>query len=252
MQPSDPDHKPTEPLGDLWQPPAEPDTVDSAQRKPTRRRPGATVLGVAAAVLALVAAGAFGAVRAGGSDSGEVLNGVAARGSTDEDTPNDGGDDGSLRDRLEKWADKRGHGPMLRHGFGGPGLGPLMGRGLHGSFVVEDPDGGYQTVLTQQGEATEVSDSSITVRSEDGYEATYRLTDDTTVLGGLDGTDSIEEGAQVAVTGVREGGRTHAVHVLDMSQMRERLERHLGDLPDSLDEAPDETPSGTATSGASV
>ena len=247
MQPTDPDDRPTQPLDDIWAAPR-PDTVDSAAppaASGTRR--GLRVVGVAGAVLALVAAGAFGALLAGGGgDDSAALTGIGA--STDEDgTDEDGTDEdkGTLRERL------RGRGPF-GHGLGGPGAfgGGFLGRGLHGSFVVEDPDGGYQTVLTQHGTATSVSDTSITVKSDDGFVATYRLTDESAVLSGPSGTEAIAEGADVAVTAVRTGGTARAVHVVDLSQVREHFEHHFDDAPGSTDDGT-RAPSGTATSGAS-
>ena len=134
---------------------------------------------------------------------------------TDEDGTDDGGD-GTLRDRL------KGRGPF-GHGLGGPGLvaGGFAGRGLHGSFVVEDADGGYQTVLTQQGTATAVSETSITVKSDDGFVATYRLTDESMVMSGPSGTDAIAKGADVAVTALETGSTARAVHVIDLSQLKD-------------------------------
>jgi hypothetical protein len=259
-----PDEQPTQRLDDLWVPgtarqPGDNgvtggpgvigDTVDSAdtQTRPTSRR-GVRGLVVVGAVVALVAAGAFGAALArGGDDPVGSVNGFAATGSTDEDGTDEEGtdeEDGSVGDRLRDWAEEHGGGPMLRHGMGGKRLldglggmggmmgGPLLGAPLHGSYVVEDPDGGYQTVLSQRGEVTAVSSSSLTVRSDDGFTTTYRLTDDTTVLSGPDGTDDVEDGADVAVTAVRDGGSPRAVHVVDLSQLQDRLLEHL-DLGES-------------------
>ena len=91
----------------------------------------------------------------------------------------------------------------------------------------------------------------MTVRSADGFTPTYRLTGATTVLAGPDGTDDIEEGADVAVTALRDGGSPRAVHVVDLSQLQDRLLEHLDDLPGLQDDdAPG--PSGTATSGTSI
>jgi hypothetical protein len=270
-----PDEQPTRRLDDLWVPgsaaaagsphPGAPagtgDMVDSAdpQGQAASRR-GVRGLVVAGAVVALVAAGAFGAALARGGGPDESVNGFAATGSatTDEDGTEDGTDedgDGTVGDRLRDWAEEHG-GPMLRHGMTGKGLGgmlggPLLGAPLHGSYVVEDPDGGYRTVLTQRGKVTSVSGTSLTVRSADGFEATYRLTDDTSVLSGTDGTDDIAKGADVAVTGLRDGGSPRAVNVVDLSQLQERLRQHLDDLPGMPDDD-DPTPSPTSTSGASV
>jgi hypothetical protein len=257
--PDKPDEAPTERLDDLWVPgtarqPGDTrpgdigdtvDSVDSAdpQTRPTSRR-GVHGLVVVGAVVALVAAGAFGAALArGGDDPVGSVNGFAATGSTDEDGTDEEGtdeEDGSVGDRLRDWAEEHGGGPMLRHGMGdmGKGIlggmmgGPLLGAPLHGSYVVEDPDGGYRTVLSQRGEVTSVSSSSMTVRSADGFSTTYRLTDDTSVLAGTDGTDDIEKGADVAVTALRDGGSPRAVHVVDLSQLQDRLLEHL-DLGES-------------------
>jgi len=263
--PDKPDEAPTERLDDLWVPGTARqqgdtgdtgdtgntgdtgvigDTVDSAdaQTRPTSRR-GVRGLVVVGAVVALVAAGAFGAALArGGDDPVGSVNGFAAMGSTDQDgTDEEGTDgDGPVGDRLRDWAEEHGGGPMLRHRLGGMGKGilggmmggPLLGAPLHGSYVVEDPDGGYRTVLSQRGEVTSVSSSSMTVRSADGFATTYRLTDDTTVLAGTDGTDDIEEGADVAVTALRDGDSPRAVHVVDLSQLQDRLREHL-DLGES-------------------
>lgn len=266
--PDEPDEQPTQRLDDLWVPgtaatgPTE-DTVDSADppgRAATPRSPwGVRGLVVAGAVVALVAAGAFGAALArSGDDPVDSVNGLAAAGSTSDEEDEDG--DGSVGDRLRDWAEEHGAGPMLRHGMGemgGKGLlggmmgGPLLGAPLHGSYVVEDPDGGYRTLLSQRGEVTAVSSSSLTVRSADGFVTTYRLTDDTAVLSGPDGTDDVEKGADVAVTAVRDGGSPRAVHVVDLSQLQDRLREHLDDLPGLLDDDAPE-PSGTATSSTSI
>lgn len=262
--PETPDEQPTQRLDDLWVPgtqasggPTAGDTVDSTDPRPASRR-GARGLVVAGAVVALVAAGAFGAALArGGDDPVESVGGVAATGSADEEDGTDEDGDGSVGDRLRDWAEERGRGPMLRHGMGGMGGksffggmgGPLLGVPLHGSYVVEDPDGGYRTVLSQHGEVTAVSGTSLTVRSADGFTTTYRLTDDTAVLSGPDGADDVEEGADVAVTAVRDGGSPRALHVVDLSQMQDRLREHLEDLG-GLGGSDESTPSPSATTGS--
>ena len=260
--PDQPDEQPTQRLDDLWVPGAAAatgDTVDSAdgadQKAGAASRRGVRGLVVAGAVVALVAAGAFGAALArGGDDPVESVDGFAMTGSSGEEDGTD--DDESVGDRLRDWAEKRGGGPMLRHGMGGRGFfggmgGPLFGVPLHGSYVVEDPDGGYRTVLSQHGEVTAVSATSLTVRSEDGFTTTYRLTDDTAVLSGPDGTDDVEEGAEVAVTAVRDGDSPRALHVVDLSQMQDRLREHLDDLGDLGDLGGDQPgPAPSATTGS--
>ena len=267
MQPTNPDDNPTQPIDDSWSQPR-PDTVDSAAPPagPAPGRRGLRLVGVAGAVLALVAAGAFGALLAGGSGGGAGSAALTGAGSSTDDGADDGSGEGGTGEDDGTAGDRRkglGHG-MLGHGRGGPGRlgggmigggmpGGPFGRGLHGSFVVEDPDGGYRTVLTQQGTATAVSDSSITVKSADGFVATYRLTDESMVMTGPEGTDSITEGADVAVTALETGSSARAVHVVDLSQVRERFEHHFKGGPGSPDDDDDSpTPDSSATSGASV
>jgi hypothetical protein len=261
VQPTDPDENPTQRLDDIRTPgpgaTTQPDMVDSATATVEtggRRGLGVAgvvgVVGVVGAVLALVAAGAVGALLAGGGgDGATTLTGIGATSDgngSDEDRADDESTPGDRMKRLGRGA--------FGHGMGGPGLvGGMFGRGLHGSFVVEDPDGGYQTVLTQQGTATVVSDASITVKSADGFVATYRLTDESSVLSGPSGTDAIDKGADVAVTAVETGSTARAVHVIDLSQIKDRFEHRLEGGPGSPDDDEDTPrPSSTSTSGASV
>ena len=80
-------------------------------------------------------------------------------------------------------------------GFGGPGGGqfPRGGQGqgmpgggfgggmaalreaLHGDFVVSNGSGGYTTERLQTGDVTELSATSVTLTSKDGYKQTYTL-----------------------------------------------------------------------------
>ncbi len=90
-----------------------------------------------------------------------------------------------------------GPGGLGRHGQFGLGMGAL-----HGEFVVEKEDGGYQTVSTQRGEVTAVSKDKLTVKSADGYSREYTLTEDTLVNAARDGIDDVKTGNQVMVTAV--------------------------------------------------
>src|SRR6478736_3109024 len=64
-------------------------------------------------------------------------------------------------------------------GAGGPGGPGGFQRSLHGENVVSDGHGGFSTELTQTGDVTAASDTSLTVRSQDGYSQTYVLDADT-------------------------------------------------------------------------
>lgn len=90
------------------------------------------------------------------------------------------------------------------------GLG--LGRLLHGDAVVKKGDQ-VLTVQRQRGEATAVSDNSITVKSEDGFEATYAIDQNTKVRKARQqaAASDIKTGEIVRVTGVKEGDGIRAV-----------------------------------------
>ncbi|MDQ0691846.1 DUF5666 domain-containing protein [Arthrobacter sp. W4I7] len=52
---------------------------------------------------------------------------------------------------------------------------------LHSESVVKKADGTFQTILEQRGTVEAVSDTSITVKSEDGYSRTYTVNADTKI-----------------------------------------------------------------------
>ncbi len=81
---------------------------------------------------------------------------------------------------------------------GGDGGGPLM--------MFEIPHGEFQT-----GEVTELSDTSITAKSEDGFSRTYAIDDDTTR------TDGIEEGDTVTVIATLDGDTATAASISELS-----------------------------------
>ena len=90
----------------------------------------------------------------------------------------------------------------------GHGRGAKLGHhALHGEFTVRGRDGAFRTLAMQQGEATAVSATSITVRSEDGFSRTYARTAETKV------SDGVAVGAQVRVLAVVENGGARALHV---------------------------------------
>ncbi|XVS66737.1 hypothetical protein ACQPYE_11955 [Actinosynnema sp. CA-299493] len=82
-------------------------------------------------------------------------------------------------------------------GMGGPGG---YGRGPGGGLMIMGgPFGDTQHGEFQNGEVTEVGDSSITVKSGDGFGETYLIDDDTQVNGGQGDLDDIAEGDVVTV-----------------------------------------------------
>jgi hypothetical protein len=122
-----------------------------------------------------------------------------------------------------------GHGPFGGRLFGpGPfgGLGKFGG--IHGEFTLKKPDGsGFQTWATQLGEVTEVSASSITVKSEDGFSRTYTLDENTVVNAGRDGIGTVKTGDTVRVVGLVEDGKARAAAVMDSTSLG-RIGEHWG------------------------
>ncbi|MEU4743429.1 hypothetical protein AB0G02_23605 [Actinosynnema sp. NPDC023658] len=92
-------------------------------------------------------------------------------------------------------AAQRMGGPGGYHMRGGPGglviMGGPFGDSLHGAF--------------QKGEVTGVTDSSITVKSTDGFDRTYLIDDGTEVNGGQGHLDDITEGDTVTVVASSDG-----------------------------------------------
>jgi hypothetical protein len=105
-------------------------------------------------------------------------------------------------------------------GFGGPGGGQFPGQGgpgggfgngfgggmaalreaLHGDFVVSNGSGGYTTERLQTGDVTELSATSVTLTSKDGYKQTYTLD------GSTQKTGDVKQGdANVTVVAKVEG-----------------------------------------------
>ena len=84
------------------------------------------------------------------------------------------------------------------------------------------PNGGYQTLATQVGEVTDVSQSSIKVKSEDGFERTYAVDDGTVVTAGRDGIVNVKDGDTVHVLAVVTNGNAKAVEIGDHTQVESR------------------------------
>lgn len=119
-------------------------------------------------------------------------------------------------------------GPKILHG--GPGFEGPHGFGLggiHGEFVTRAPGGGYQTIASQVGEVTAVDQSSITLRSEDGYSRTYAVEEDTLVNAGRDGIGSVETGDTAHVTAIVNGETATAMHIVNMSDVQRAHERWM-------------------------
>ncbi|CAM3840017.1 hypothetical protein [Smaragdicoccus niigatensis] len=89
--------------------------------------------------------------------------------------------------------------------FGG-GMRGGMGMALHGEFVVSDGNGGYTTELTQEGTVTAVSDTSLTVKSVDGFSQIYTLTTPSSVaVGDTVNVRATESNGTATAISVRSG-----------------------------------------------
>lgn len=114
----------------------------------------------------------------------------AASGSTEQSGPGFGGPPGGMG------------------GMGGPpgAMGqPGTSDALHGEFVISDGRGGFATEVTQTGTVTEISDASITARSEDGFTQTYLITADT-----RQGRTPLEQGDTASIRAVAGAGTNTA------------------------------------------
>ena len=113
-------------------------------------------------------------------------------------------------------APAKGGGQGLKHGLVPHGL--LRG-GLHGEVTVKKGDGTYATIVGQRGTVTEATDARLTVRSEDGYEHSYTLTDETGIhAAGQRDTAltprDLAAGDEVAVRALRSGSEDTAQQVV--------------------------------------
>jgi hypothetical protein len=105
-------------------------------------------------------------------------------------------------------------------GVPGIGLGFMGGSSgiVHGQVVVVKPNnGGYETLDVQSGKITAVSPTSITVRSPDGYTASYTVASSTAVDAQRDGIGSVKVGNQVSLTATAGGSKATATSIIDLT-----------------------------------
>jgi hypothetical protein len=86
----------------------------------------------------------------------------------------------------------------------------VIGRGLHGEWVVKGKDGKLVTLVSIRGQVTAVGATSVTVKAEDGFTATFTVNSDTKVKGAVDSMSDVKVGAKGAVVGVKTGNTTTA------------------------------------------
>jgi hypothetical protein len=148
----------------------------------------------------------------------------------------------------------QGGGMMGRGGGGGlGGIGMGLGGAIHGTAVTPKQGGGYQTVDGQRGIVTDVSSTSITVKSDDGFIKTYVVTADTLVNAKRDGIASVKQGDKVGVIAVEAAGAVNAVQIIDQTQIKDGWQKWMpghdknGQTPGGSSSA---APSGSSTGTA--
>lgn len=160
---------------------------------------------------------------AAGLAGGLVLAGLGVASAQSGD-PSPAPDRSPKAERLER----RLRGGPFGHHRGGPRLRKGV---LHGEYVTRDGDGGFQTRADQRGEATAVSATSITVKSEDGFTRTYVIDDDTRIGGAFGEPAEIAVGDAVHVFAVLDGDTARARRIGDITDMKRGHERLRSDPP---------------------
>lgn len=91
----------------------------------------------------------------------------------------------------------------------------VLARGMHGEWVVKGKDGKPVTLVSVRGSVTAVGPTSVTVKAEDGYTATFTANADTKVRGAdVDAISDVKVGASGVVVGVQSGNTITARTVL--------------------------------------
>ncbi|MFF3667707.1 hypothetical protein [Microtetraspora malaysiensis] len=108
-------------------------------------------------------------------------------------------------------------GPPAPTGPPGHGMeGPLGA--VHGELVVPKRGGGYQTVTTQTGTVTSISQNSVSVQSTDGYARTYTINDSTRVCADRRGLADIASGDTVWVISPGKENNAPAALLVNLSR----------------------------------
>jgi hypothetical protein len=85
---------------------------------------------------------------------------------------------------------------------------------------LKDGNGTYETIDTQVGTAEDVSASSLTVKSADGFSQTYDVTTSTIVDADYEGILSVKVGDTVSVQALVDGSTITAQRVQDVTQLQ--------------------------------
>ncbi|WP_433413211.1 hypothetical protein ACQP1V_28950 [Microtetraspora malaysiensis] len=94
--------------------------------------------------------------------------------------------------------------------------GPL--NAMHGELVIAKKGGGYQTLTTQTGIVTSINQTSIALKSQDGFARTYAITDSSRICAGRKGLSEITVGDNVWVIATGKGNSAPASLIADLSR----------------------------------
>jgi hypothetical protein len=125
-----------------------------------------------------------------------IAGNAAAAGAPDAST----GPNGSKEPKGKDWRKRR----LLRVA--------LAHNTLHGEAVVQTKDGQTITVVVQRGKITEITDSSVTVQSTDGFTLTWRYADNLRVVEKRQTIQpsDVKVGMQIGVAGAKDGSSNMA------------------------------------------
>jgi hypothetical protein len=181
------------------------DEVDFAGPDRPERRRGRLLSLVGVAVIGLVGGGAitYAAVHSGSTPAADSS---AAQSTTPSAHPSA--------------SPRTGHRGFFRKraAFGGFAFGAL-GDAIHGQLTERKPGGGYQTVDIQRGKVTAVSSSSITLKSADGYTATYAVASATEVNAKAAGIATVKVGDRVYLLATVNSGKATAASIVDVTSI---------------------------------
>lgn len=173
--------------------------------------PGARVATIVALVLATavviggVTTAAVAVARHGEDGRGTVRVGQGGGPDGPRFGPQNRGEGQQPRGRLAPEVPGRSVGP----GAGGPRGGLGAGGSLHGEFTQGQP---ATTYLFQRGTVTASSSTSLSVKSSDGFTATYAVSDSTRVTGARGATVTV--GSEVVVVATKTGSAAVQVRVV--------------------------------------
>jgi len=188
-----------------------PAVEEIASEKPAKSSRGRQGLWVASAV-GIAAVGFAGTAYAANATPSPSPSNSSS--SSSPSLPGQPGQPGQQDQQGQHGPDGDNDGPGGGHGGGmrGPGMGP----GIHGTFVTPNQAGtGYDTIDTQKGSVTDVSATSITVKSTDGFTKTYVVTSTTDVNGNAGDIAAVKTGDDVAILGIESGSDVNAQKIFD-------------------------------------